>query len=252
MTTDLSMTNEEPSFSVVEVEVNSRCNRRCGYCPVSTLPTPQVPTFMDREVFVTLLVQLSLVSFAGRLSYHFYNEPLLRRDLEDFVAQARAALPLAHQVLYTNGDFLSPQRHSALKEAGIDRFIVTRHDNSEFPAYDDVLVLTPDQLVLTNRGGAVPHIASRNSKCDALPCWAPTEMLIVTAIGDVLLCYEDAQRRHIQGNIMRNTLSEIWNNEHFAVLRARLASGERASAAGICLRCNNSAHTKPGNSWFAL
>jgi cyclic pyranopterin phosphate synthase len=232
---------------VVEVEVNSRCNRRCSYCPVSLDPYPNVAKKMQDRVFTRLLEELSEIGFAGRLSYHFYNEPLLRADLEDLVAEAAGRLPSVHQVLYTNGDYLSTARYEALQRAGMHWFVVTRHDSDPFPERPAQTVLVPAQLDLTNRGGVLFPVASAL----ALPCYVPTEMLIVTVSGDVVLCYEDARRQHVFGNVMEQSLIEIWTSDRFTAAREWLARGERAKISGACSQCDNRAHTAPGLSLYS-
>src|SRR6266550_3893060 len=91
-----------PGLSVVELEVCSRCNRACPYCPVSTHPMPPVPARMSDGVFGRAVDELARVGFAGRISYHLYNEPLLRTDLARLVAIVADRLPDALQVLNTN------------------------------------------------------------------------------------------------------------------------------------------------------
>ena len=226
---------------IVEVEVNSRCNRRCSYCPVSLQPIPDAPRLMADRIFDRLVDELAALGFAGRLSYHFYNEPLIRKDLEQLVARADARLPAARQVLFTNGDLLTHERYVALVSAGIDQFIVTRHDESPIEDRPRQTVLLPSDLDLTNRGGVLFNIPSPLE----LPCHAPSEMLIVTATGDVVLCYEDARRQHIMGNIMRSTVREIWESPRFQELRALLTAGGRAAATEICAQCNNRDHVQP-------
>ncbi len=243
MSVDLTV----PAPTVVEVEVNSRCNRRCGYCPVSVLPIPKVPRLMDDAVFTELLRQLSDLSFDGRLSYHFYNEPLIRKDLERLVARAAAALPAAEQVLFTNGDLLTDARYASLVEAGVDHFVVTRHAMTPIAERDRQTVLFPVDLRITNRGGLMFDI---DGPVDA-PCFAPSEMLIVTVTGDVVLCYEDAERRNVMGNIMESTVAEIWCSERFCRIRDALAAGDRGAGAPICTTCSNRDHDRRGRSHTA-
>ncbi|MGH9349180.1 MAG: radical SAM/SPASM domain-containing protein [Vicinamibacterales bacterium] len=240
--------------SVVEVEVNSRCNRACSYCPVSVLPAPPVPTFMSDAVFEHLLTGLAEWRFDGRFSYHLYNEPLLRRDLERLARATASRLPDAHQVLYTNGDLLTPQRYQSLRDSGIAEFIVTRHDGDaeRVAPRPRQTVLVPAQLQLTNRGGTLPTRRIALQTPLQTPCYAPSEMLIVAADGAVLLCYEDARRQHAMGNITERPLADIWTSPRFVELRARLAAGARAAAGGICAVCDNCAHDRAGTSWFAL
>src|SRR5262249_57438823 len=97
-------------FQFVEVEVNSRCNRKCHYCPNSILPEPDVPKLMSDAVFERLLAELERIDYAGRLSYHLLGEPLLRRDLERLVKKGTPALPQAQNIPYTHRRLLTDQR----------------------------------------------------------------------------------------------------------------------------------------------
>jgi len=236
-----------PGLSVVEIEVCSRCNRRCHYCPVSLNPRPPVPARMSDDVFLSTIDQLAGVSFSGRLSYHLYNEPLLRKDLPRLVAIARSRLPNALQILNTNGDLLDDSRYHALRQAGIDYFYVTRHSAGEYPERPFQIVQSWENLILTNRGGTVTDVPPPSARARRTPCFAPSEMLIVTVTGDVLLCYEDAEREHIMGNLLQTPLTAIWNSEKFREYRRRLAAGDR-SADAMCLRCSNVSHSRPGLS----
>lgn len=234
-------------LSVVEMEVGSRCNRSCHYCPVSMNPRPSVPVWMPDQVFMAAVGQLAEISFAGRLSYHLYNEPLLRRDLARLVAVVDRLLPGALQILNTNGDFLDDGRYAELREAGIDYFYVTRHSPGDYARRPFQVLQTWEDLTLTNRGGSLTHLPRPTEADMRTPCFAPSEMLIVTVTGDVLLCYEDARREHVMGNLLHTPLVEIWNSEGFRERRRRLAAGDR-SADAMCRACSNVSHSRPGLS----
>jgi cyclic pyranopterin phosphate synthase len=234
-------------LSAVELEVGSRCNRACSYCPVSLNPRPPVPARMSDEVFLASVQQLAAASFAGRISYHLYNEPLLRRDLARLVTVVDELLPDALQVLNTNGDLLDGPRYADLRQSGVDYFYVTRHEQGPYPDRPFQIVQDSAALTLTNRGGTMVHLPSPSAAAGRTPCWAPSEMLIVTVTGDVLLCYEDAHRENVLGNVLASSLPEIWNDEGTAALRRRLQSGDRA-AASLCTACSNVSHAEPGLS----
>lgn len=202
---------------------------------------------MSDKLFTTLVNQLASIPFAGRLSYHFYNEPLLRRDLERLVSTVDRRLPEALQVLYTNGDRLDERRYASLRTAGVDFFIVTLHDGRAFPKRDFQYVQRGDDLILTNRGGTLTHLPAVTADILRTPCYAPSDMAIVTVSGDVLLCYEDATRGNVMGNILDTHLIEIWWSPRFVTLREQLARGDR-SATSICRTCTNVAHASPGLS----
>jgi cyclic pyranopterin phosphate synthase len=234
-------------LSVVEMEVGSRCNRACSYCPVSLDPRPPVPARMSDEVFVATVHQLAEASFAGRISYHLYNEPLLRRDLARLVAMVDDLLPDALQLVNTNGDLLDDARYTDLRRAGVDYFYVTRHEPGPYPERPFQIVQDSDGLTLTNRGGALAHLPPPSAGTARTPCWAPSEMLIVSVTGDVLLCYEDARREHVLGNVLASSLLEIWNDETVVALRGRLQSGDRTGSS-LCRACSNVSHPEAGRS----
>ena len=232
----------------VEIEVNSRCNRRCWYCPVSVLPPPDTPKFMADDVFIRLHDELRKFEYSGRVSYHLLSEPLLRRDLPRLVSLSKSALPTARQVVFTNGDLLTDDRYDDLMQAGVDLIVITSHDGVEHKHRQNQIVQFPHHLQLTNRGGNVPVLPVATADLLRLRCHAPSEMLIVTSSGDVLLCYEDSRRENVYGNIMRSSLEEIWMEPAFLERRRLVLEGRRADAAAICSKCSNTAHVEPGRS----
>lgn len=231
-------------LSVVEIEVNTRCNRRCAYCPNAQPTFRQPERRIDEAVFERIIDEIAAAGFTGRLSFHLFNEPLLHPRLEDLVARARARLPRAFFVLYSNGDLLDDRRHQALLDAGIDRFFVTRHDSDAFPDRPYQEVQWPVHFPVSGRGGTV----AVSPEPLAVPCFAPSEMLIVTVDGDVLLCHEDAERRFVMGNLMRQSLREIWFGEAFTAARRLLEAGARAEAGGICRLCDIRLYPIPGGA----
>ncbi len=66
----------------------------------------------------------------------------------------------------------------------------------------------------------------------------------ITTDGDVVFCADDLDRKHIAGNVLQNTLTEIWNGELFN--RYRLYHLERDFARiDICSSCKD----WPYKSW---
>ncbi len=241
-----------PMLTVVELEINTHCNRRCSYCPNSFSTISDVSQYMSDEVYHRILEELSKINFDGRISYHFYNEPLLRDDLEYLITQSSERLPDAHQVLFTNGDFLSEERYHRLKEVGVNHFIITRHSSISIPERPLQTVLFPDELQMTNRGGGIPHLSMGIQEISTLPCYASSEMLVITFNGDIVQCYEDAKRLKVMGNIMESSIENIWYSDNFCRLRQLLMEGRRKEGGTICSRCNNQAHTKSGTCFSAL
>lgn len=234
-------------FSMLEIEVNYRCNRRCSYCPLSVSARPAQD--MAPDLFELLVAQLEEISYAGRVSYHFYNEPLLCRNLNRYVAHAKGRLPGSRHVLYTNGDLLTEQTFLDLERSGIDLFVVTRHED-EKPRHSfaqtyaeleghhrsKVAYLDHRDLVLSNRGGVLAHIPSTSPR--ETPCFVPTNLAVVTSTGNVLPCFEDFNEKHVMGNIRERSIHEIWMSEPCRKFRETLAQGRRHEYE-VCSKCNN-------------
>lgn len=192
-----------------------------------------------------------MLRFCGRLSYHFYNEPLLRKDIGEFIHYTKQNLPGAFQVLYTNGDLLTDSKYDELIKNGIDLIYITSHSLKEFPARANQKVHFPHELKLTNRGGILEHIPVTDPEVLDRPCYAPSEMLIITTNGDIVLCYEDAKRQYSMGNVTATSIADIWLSENFFTIRNNLKGQGGRYLLDICKKCSNVAHTEEGFSHVA-
>src|ERR1044071_277954 len=114
-------------FQSVELEVNSMCNRKCSYCPNVTDKRP--PGYMKDDLFRKIIDELGEMDFTGRISYHFYGEPLLDKRLPGFVKYTRDKAPHSSSEIYSNGDFLTLDVFRKYVDAGLDNFLITQHDN---------------------------------------------------------------------------------------------------------------------------
>lgn len=228
--------------NVVEIEVNRRCNRRCSYCPNSLDDWRQPEERIEDALFHRIIVMLAEINFSGRLSFHFFNEPLLHPWIEDLVRIARTSLPLAYIVLYTNGDLLDECRYQRLLAAGIDHFLVTRHGWDKYPERPFQFVQHPDNFALSGRGGTIANVSAPLE----IACYGPSEMMVVTVIGDVVLCHEDANRTYVMGSLDRQELAEVWESEAFVVARQKLEAGCRGDGPAICHQCDNRLYPLPG------
>ncbi len=233
---------------VIECELNTACNRSCSYCPQAVGLVPADNRRMSEAVFGALLEDLARIDFRGRFSHHLYSEPLLDDALPEDVRRICAELPRAVQVLFTNGDLLTDEKHRVLLEAGIALFVVTRHSVGAYADRKQQVVQYAKQLDFTSRGGSIGFLAKRHpvERFLGVPCFAPTEMAVVSWDGRILRCYEDARREEPFGDLRTHTLAAIWAaSEH---KRALLARGDRRAVGGPCATCDNANHTSLGSS----
>jgi radical SAM protein with 4Fe4S-binding SPASM domain len=127
--TDAKLQRElfQANIERVEVETHSYCNRRCDYCPNVTGDRLGPNVRMKPEIYDRLLSGLAEVGFGGSFVLNSYNEPLFDRAIIERIAEARAALPKARLMIYTNGDYLTPDYVSELAHAGLNYMHVSIH-----------------------------------------------------------------------------------------------------------------------------
>ncbi|MBI1808995.1 MAG: radical SAM protein [Gemmatimonadetes bacterium] len=114
---------------LVHFEVTMRCNAGCGFCDYwKTDPSEkarELTSFADAARHFAPM----MITFTG-------GEPLLRRDLEEIVAEVDRAVPYTWLSLITHGGMLSLERAESLWDAGLAQFCVSldyldaRHDDA--------------------------------------------------------------------------------------------------------------------------
>ncbi len=238
---------KEKLFSAVEIEINHGCNMSCSYCPNSQFQRIEKGE-MELSLYQKIISQLKDLNFTGRISYDFYNEPMLCSKLLEFVAIARKELPETTIELYSNGTFLSVEKFRELIFAGISKFIVTKHENVQKYLFDEtyqtlseaekslVLFRGHEEMTLFNRGGTLPHIGEKRN-LSLQPCYVPSEVLTITVKGNVVPCFEDFFQKHQMGNVNEMHLRDIWFQEKYLGFRKKLQQGLRHQL-DVCKDCN--------------
>ncbi len=125
----------------LRISVTDRCNFRCTYCMPKEVFGRDYP-FLARDQLLTFeeiarLARLFVVLGVEKIRLTG-GEPLLRRDLEQLIAQL-AVIPDLDLTLTTNGSSL-PQRAQSLASAGLQRITVSLDslDDAVFRAMNDV------------------------------------------------------------------------------------------------------------------
>lgn len=107
-------------FNTIAIEIASKCNRTCHFCPNSYYKREDV--FMSQEMVYKIIAQLKALKYKGRIEWYIYNEPTRDDRLLGFIKYARQQLPSCCQMINTNGDyFKSPNDILALFLAGLNQ-----------------------------------------------------------------------------------------------------------------------------------
>jgi radical SAM protein with 4Fe4S-binding SPASM domain len=228
-------------FWTVAIEISTKCNRRCYYCPNSKYGTPD--EHMPDELFEKIITNLNALRYTGGVTFQFYGEPLLDERLVRFVRYTRQNVPGAMFIkVVSNGDMLTMELLERLIEAGMREISITIHDLDPAKMMERLKPMIDrhprhirvtsihNSASLNNRGGAI-EIENEvpMKKCTG------TGILVIDHNGDELLCCSDYFHAHVMGNVNEERIEGIWKKKEFE--RYRGAARKGRPALEICEKC---------------
>ena len=116
-----------PLFQSVFFEVRTRCNGLCSFCAANIQDEIREDMSMPFELYAKVIDELEGIKYRGRIAYHVNNEPLLFKDLTNFVSYAREKLPNAWIQILSNGKSLGIKKGDELVTAGINELTINHY-----------------------------------------------------------------------------------------------------------------------------
>ena len=194
---------------------------------------------MSESLYQKIIEQLAAINYRGKVALQFYGEPLIDPRLDERISFAKSRLPEAQIVIYSNGDYLTPERFRALISAGLGKVFVTNHNRNgklskALQELDAYLEQRPEERryisirnglhALYNRGGLVEVDESKRIRMTH--CIPESHTLTIDVDGNVVLCSNDYFGSVSFGNAKDKSLMEIWDKPEFKMLRERKKSGK--------------------------
>jgi len=227
-------------FTHVEIETINRCNGNCDFCPVSKKNDTREYCEMSQTLFENIINQLASINYQGRIALFSNNEPFLDERILERHKYARQKLPNAYFYLFTNGTLLNVEKFqeivSYLDELIIDNYqqdlqlikpcqsIVEYCKTHEELKEKVTIVLRKPYEILTSRGGDAPNRVNIVSYPKE-KCTLPFKQLIIRPDGKVSLCCNDPLGKNTLGDLQKDTIIDIWNNDRFKMVRKCLVEG---------------------------
>ena len=245
-----------PPFSSVEISINGACNRRCFFCPrVDKEGYPNILESLNMKLFDELVEDLVAIKYKGRIAFSGFCEPLLSKNLNEYIFKIKKNLPEITIEVVSNGDPIlaknGKKRLMDLFEAGLDTIKISLYDGPhQIETFNEIKkdlnlsdekyivrkrYLGPDEsfgITISNRAGSV-SIKNKNFELKALdeplkqPCYYPFYKVLIDHNGDVLMCSNDWKKEKSMGNLSKDSLLNIWSNEKFIALRKKLINSDR-------------------------
>lgn len=249
---DIMSAKEFPLPISVEIETINRCNGGCDFCPVNAKDDSREFKLMEEELFYNILYQLKDLRYNGRIQLFSNNEPLMDKRIFEFAKKAKEILPNNHFSFFTNGTLLTLDKFNRL-EPYCDTFCIDiYYDDTEsipeniHPIID--LCISKPELQNKVKVNFINKHAIRNNrgsqsknrkkvyqlKC---PCLLPFKQLIIRPDGKISLCCNDALGHYTLGDLNKNSILEVWNNNFFKDVREQLKDSR--DKIEMCKYCDN-------------
>jgi len=240
--------NGVPLWSLLEINPTELCSRACSFCPRSDPAFyPNQNLHLSMALAKKMAAELHELKYEGGVSWCGYGEPLLTPNLISLVKCFEGF----HQEIVTSGDGLSVNRIRNLVDAGMRYFVVSLYDGPEqiekfkdaFAQADFDGYILRDRwhtatdgfgLKLTNRAGAVS--IGQQDEVKTSECSYPSYELLIDWNGDVLLCPQSWLKHVKFGNVMSESMFDIWTSKGMHKRRTQLMKGR--SGIHPCSSCN--------------
>lgn len=239
-------------FSNIEIETINRCNGLCPFCPVNANEKQRPYAKMKESLFYKIIDELKEVDYRGSIALYSNNEPFLDNRIIEFYKYTRNCLPRAYVYIYTNGTLLSFSKFLSIIPY-LDKMIIDNYDDnyikhpnvakifnhcSKHPILQEKVEIRmlPLNQVMTSRGGLAPNKGKQ--KAPKRKCTLPFRQMIVRPDGKVSLCSNDALGVYTMGDVKKQSLKEIWDNEYFREIRGEMLTNGRQNLK-LCQDCDN-------------
>lgn len=236
---------------LVSIETINRCNNTCGFCPANRNSEMRPFKKMPEELFHKIIEELKEADYDGYLNLYVNNEPFMDVRIEEWYKYASEQLPHAKMLLYTNGLLVTINRFQKIIPY-IDKMVINNYSETlelhpnikelydfvkNTPEYwnkDIVIQIRYIKEILTNRAGTAPN---RQKMIDSRKmCIMPFTDFTIFPDGQVGLCCSDALEKTNYGNVVEQSLLDIWTGSRYKELRSLI--GKDRSKYSFCKGCD--------------
>lgn len=238
-------------FEEIRLETRTRCNSTCDFCPCSVQNETRQDIIMSEECFRKIIDELADMNYDGRIKLYINNEPLMDKRLPDFLKYINSKkMDLKWILIQTNGLLLNYELGCSLFENGLTWLVVNDYSRdgqlsqkhidiieklrSRFPDKRIDFYQRTTHEVLSNRAGLSPNLSLKMRFDNG--CLFPIRQMNITANGNVGFCCVDVYMKNPLGNVMEQSLVDIWHSKQFESFRKDLTLGKR-SGYDLCRYC---------------
>ena len=252
---DVHQYTDDPISSILSVEINATelCNRKCIFCPrYDSSVYPNQNLNMSGETAKAIAVNLKKHDYVGKISFSGFGENFLNKKFPLLIKIFRDHLPSCLIECNTNGDFLTEEYTNKIFKNGLDYLYINLYDgidqvkkfNSIGGKYKEKIKYRAHYseedygLYLQNRAGSITWLDFNEDleKVKNTKCYYPFYKMFVDWNGNVLFCSNDWMKEHIVGNLVTQSLKEVWMSDTMKKIRTNLSNKDRSMSP--CNKCS--------------
>ena len=246
-----------PLPSEFEISESGTCNRKCSFCPRSAKDFKDVKDFISTELIKKLSLELKSYNFMGTIRFSGFVEPLLDKNIFNIINICKKNIPNSNIELVTNGDVLNINRLKKLFLSGLNKLLISVYDGPEDVIKFEKMCkeakinenqyfirnryLPPEEdfgITLSNRAGMMKNAEFQISDVNQTlnkPCYYPSYTFFLDYNGDVLMCPHDWGKKNILGNLLNQSVKDVWLSKLANESRKRLIKSDRGfSPCDVC------------------
>jgi len=226
------------TLRVIYFELSNICNYAYMHkkCPLYNATEKII---LSTKIIKKIIKELECINYSGYIAFHNYNEPLIDPRLFYLTKYIKSILVNAKIGLLTNGFYLTQDLTDELYEYGIDVIGISLYSKEEEERLCQIQfrhIKVSFYDLYSNGLDNRKKIYEREHINSTLPCYSLLSEIVIRCTGDVDLCCQDWDFRHIFGNLKNTSLEEILSTAEVQVLRRDLKQGRRY--LDLCRRCN--------------
>ena len=231
-----------PDFKFLMIETVNRCNGKCAFCPANVHDEKRPFMKMPIEMIDHILDELVEMNWNGTIFPQVNNEPFIDNRMLEILKKCKQKRPESKVFIITNGSLLTTELVDKL--VGLvdiltindysERYRLSKNlkkvykhikeNRSRFETMSVTIARRYTQEILSTRAGNAPNKRSKDNKISS-PCIYPYTDMIIFPNGNVGICCNDCSEVTQMGNVMEQSLSDIWRGEAFTDLRQKMSNG---------------------------
>lgn len=222
--------------SLLSFEISDKCNLMSAHdkCPINKRCYSNKKNHLDKQSIIDIVISAKKLGFNGMVAFHYYNEPLLNKDLIEEIINA---LPNTKFLLWTNGLLLDRTVENNELLSKIKKVCITCYDRKDMHFFEALSSYYKNIEIFDWELDDRLEIYNKTTRND-LSCKRPFFEIPIDYYGNIHLCCMDWNNQFKIGNVFEKEFEKIiLSNEYQSLLESLSKRILSQDAPNLCKTC---------------